>query len=239
MFSVHTLPNIDGGSLADRGRKPVSQFQELFPFKPFYHKPIFYSSMSGPSLPSDVEQLPSSCCSLPPDVDENQELMDLDLNRQVSDSDAETLPESVTDSMDELPVPSEADVDMGDSPSPRALAKVPSPEEIRQWIRRGIDKAAAANLTLGLELYSPPRVLTACAARGSALSVCLTLGFLSFDILTGWNFDNPDQVLTVAFLYLSPPCTMFSSLQTMWNKHRMSQAVWDRRWQQAVDWVEH
>lgn len=26
---------------------------------------------------------------------------------------------------------------------------------------------------------------------------------------------------------------------TMWNKHRMSQAVWDRRWQQAVDWVEH
>ena len=70
--------------------------------------------------------------------------------------------------------------------------------------------------------FGPPRVLTACAARGSALSVCLTLGFLSFDILTGWNFDNPDlkdlscqilQVLTVAFLYLSPPCTMFSSLQ--------------------------
>lgn len=173
-------------------------------------------------------------------------------DRQVSDSDAGTLPESVTDSMDELPpVPSaESDIDMEDSPSPRAAlttkAKVPSPEEIRQWLRTGTSKAAA-NLTLGLELYSPPRVLTARAARGCALSV-MTLGFLSLDILTGWNFDLPEltdlscqilQGITVAFLYLSPPCTMFSSLQTMWNKHRMSQAVWDRRWQQAVDWVEH
>lgn len=207
-------------------------------------------SMSGPSLPSDVE-LSSSCCSLPPEIDESQELLMDD--RQVSDSDAETLPESVTDSIDELPpVPSaESDIDMEDCPSPRAAlttkAKVPSPEEIRQWLRTGTSKAAA-NLTLGLELYSPPRVLTARAARSCALSVVMTLGFLSLDILTGWNFDLPElkdlscqilQGITVAFLYLSPPCTMLSSLQTMWNKHRMSQAVWDRRWQQAVDWVDY
>ena len=130
--------------------------------------------MSGPSLPSDVEQLPSSCCSLPPDVDENQELMDLDLNRQVSDSDAETLPESVTDSMDELPVPSESDVDMEDSPSLRALAKVPSPEEIRQWIRRGIDKAAA-NLTLGLVKSS--KGPDSMCSKGLRFECLLDLGF--------------------------------------------------------------
>ena len=72
-------------------------------------------SMSGPSLPSDVE-LSSSCCSLPPEIDESQELLMDD--RQVSDSDAETLPESVTDSIDELPpVPSaESDIDMEDCP---------------------------------------------------------------------------------------------------------------------------
>ena len=207
------------------------------------------TAMSAPSLPSDVEQLPTCCSSsLPPDVDldQSQEQM------CCQDSDAETLPESVADSMDQ--VPSDIDMDMEDFPSPRVAmpttAKVPPPEEIRQWLQ-GKATEAAANLTgpLGLELYRPPRVLKAWAARGGTLSIVLmTLGFLSFDILTGWNFDLAElrtlsfqilHALPVAFLYLSPPCTMFSSLQTMWNKHRMSQAVWDRRWQQAVEWVEH
>ena len=183
--------------------------------------------MSEPSLPSDVE---SEGCSL-------EVVSDLDM--------------SALDAMssDDLELPPDVESDEGDDvPSPRVAltngTQVPSPNLVQQWLANGCPHG---NTILGMELYSPPRVL-AVSSRACASVATMRLGFFCFDLLTGWNFDIDElktlslQVLTtisVAFLYLSPPCTMFSSLQTLWNRHRMPQEVWDRRWKQSVAWVEH
>lgn len=91
------------------------------------------------------------------------------------------------------------------------------------------------------EYYSPPRVLRAGRKQG------LT-GVLSLDILTGWDFQHEALrvlslqllgLLHIAFLVLSPPCTMFSSLQWLWNVKKMSQSVFSQRWSEAMLLLEH
>lgn len=89
------------------------------------------------------------------------------------------------------------------------------------------------------EFYSPPRVLP--AARSVGLS-----GALSLDIVNGWNFDLApvrDASFTVlpliTFLMLSPPCTIFSCLQALWNFKKMSHDVLAARWSQGMAHLEH
>ena len=91
------------------------------------------------------------------------------------------------------------------------------------------------------EVYSPPRLLP--AARGLGLS-----GTLSCDILTGWDFSQTNirakfyqllVQLNILFIMMSPPCTMFSALQALWNLKRMSRDVVDRRMKEALGFIEH
>ena len=178
-----------------------------------------------PSLPSDQPDLPSDVsCDLPSDVSECQE-------------------HACAESGD-LPPDVEAECD--DVPSPRvALAglqelQVPSPHDVREWLSSG--KISCGRW--GVELYSPPRVL----AKTILPLAILTIGFLSFDILNGWNFDNEDVVQisldilrlqTVYFCYMSPPCTMFSELQRLWNYKRLGTEKWKIRWGIAVSYIDH
>ena len=91
------------------------------------------------------------------------------------------------------------------------------------------------------ELYSPPRLVPACVAKG------LT-GSLSMDILTGWNFDFSEhtrrsldllQRMAVLFVMVSPPCTMFSVLQALWNFKRMDPGTVEMRLSQARNYISH
>ena len=73
------------------------------------------------------------------------------------------------------------------------------------------------------EYFSPPRLVPVAQARGLRAS-------LSVDLATGWDLASKLQselaldALTsrqIKFLMLSPPCTMFSALQELWNIKRM------------------
>ena len=189
--------------------------------------------MSEPSLPSDVDTEPEESSW---EVPSESDIGVLSAASGESDTESVELPSDVDDDPD------------AEIPSPRvALTNgtcVPSPQFVQQWLRNG---APHGNQIWGIELYSPPRVLAA-SLKARASIAATVLGLFSLDIMTGWNFDVEElktlslqvlTVVTVPFLYLSPPCTMFSSLQVLWNRHRMPQEVWDRRWQQSVAWVEH
>ena len=89
------------------------------------------------------------------------------------------------------------------------------------------------------EYYSPPRVLP--VARHMGLR-----GRLSLDILTGWDFRNTDTqdlsirlLAQVAVLILSPPCTIFSELQRLWNFKRIPKHVAESRWQTGMVYLLH
>lgn len=190
--------------------------------------------MSDVELPADVsEDDPESPFVLPAAIEGPDDLGDLDSDVSVPDS-----------------LRSEDDVDMDTGPGPvpslsvPLSLKVPSPLEVTGWLQSG--KARLAK-PFAVELYSPPRVLKASAIASSWLLTQI-LGFFCFDLLTGWNFDQVPlkdlslqimQLCTVQYLYCSPPCTMFSALMRLWNQHRMSAEVWNRRWQQSVAWLEH
>ena len=112
---------------------------------------------------------------------------------------------------------------------------VPSPEVAASWLHRFEDWSVQ---TMAVEFYSVPRVL-----EQTGQHPCL-----SFDILTGWDFDRTNvkalslrllRQVDVRFLCLSPPCTMFSELMRLFNEHRMDPAVWESRWKQAVGYIEH
>ena len=91
------------------------------------------------------------------------------------------------------------------------------------------------------EFYSPPRVL--CKARSLGLR-----GQLSLDLLTHWDFRLPSHCalslqllkqLNIMVLILSPPCTMFSALQRMWNFKRMAKCLLEQRWSEAMGYLGH
>ena len=70
-----------------------------------------------------------------------------------------------------------------------------------------------------MEVFSPPRVAVSCRKKGLR-------AFYSIDELTGYDllsFEGRAEVLQLVkstkplYIMLSPPCTMYSALQTMWN----------------------
>ena len=84
------------------------------------------------------------------------------------------------------------------------------------------------------EFYSPPRVCLALRTRGLP-------AHHSFDLATGYDFlcweDRAralhlQDALQPLFVMLSPPCTMYSSLQNL-NLAKMEPSVRDRRFQDA------
>lgn len=91
------------------------------------------------------------------------------------------------------------------------------------------------------EYYSPPRVLPAVRAFGLS-------GSLSLDILSQWDLRserlqavslNLLNQLQIYFLMLSPPCTVFSSLQRLWNMKHWTPDQWQARWQQGMIHLRH
>ena len=123
---------------------------------------------------------------------------------------------------------------------PMIEIQVPLPLDIEKWMRQH----GAPQGNLGMELYSPPRVLPITDPSG----ICSDLGCLSFDILNGWDFRVTSQkalsirileTWNIARLFLSPPCTMFSELQRLFNYKRMTKEVFDARMQEARGYLQH
>jgi len=88
-----------------------------------------------------------------------------------------------------------------------------------------------ATLDHVMEVFSPPRLVPAAIQRGLR-------GHWSLDLDTGWNLlcstdqDRCCQLVESCrpgMLMLSPPCTMFSPLQRMWNIPKMDPAVFQSR----------
>ena len=88
-----------------------------------------------------------------------------------------------------------------------------------------------------LEFFSPPRVCFAAARRGlSADAAC------SLDITRGYDFmsmESRAECLSIIkrrkpkFVVASPPCTMYSPLQALFNLHKMTEEEKHRRFQEA------
>ena len=142
----------------------------------------------------------------------------------------------------ELPqdVESELPEDVDEVPKEEYDHRVPSPNDMVSWLRSPTGISEKTNV--GMELYSPPRVLA------SAAVVNLAIGIFSFDIIHGWDLQREDlqkitiqlvQLGIISFLCLSPPCTMFSELQRLFNQKKMDPAIWDARMTQAIGFIRH
>ena len=127
----------------------------------------------------------------------------------------------------------ENDIDLDIHPAPTTLvqAVVPTPA-VASLLRQPQHFA---------EYYSPPRVTSEVAHRGC--QACLAL-----DLNTGWDFDDPATVslsyqlldqLHAKWVGLSPPCTVFSNLQRLWNIKRIPPDIWQRRFHKGMLYLEH
>ena len=88
------------------------------------------------------------------------------------------------------------------------------------------------------EIYSVPRVLKNAKLKG----------VLSLDILTGWDLAiaaNREKSAAlhiqpgIAFSMYSPPCTVFSDLQRLFNIKRISKEAWVRKYNAGLVHVKH
>ena len=190
---------------------------------------------SDPSLPSiptttSSPELPS----LPVEDDDGMLVDD-----EISLATPEDLPDEdggpLSDSDETLHLPEEY-MDPLEEPQ----CQVPKPDEIEKML---LGNQPFFKMARGMELYSPPRVLPVATPQVSAKRGCW-----SFDIVNGWDFDLPRwkaltmelvQVCYILFLYLSPPCTMFSEIQRLFNYKRMTLQVFQSRMTQAVAYVVH
>ena len=81
-----------------------------------------------------------------------------------------------------------------------------------------------------IEVFSPPRVTFACQRQGLVAEH-------GIDIVTGFDLNTFEgQLLGKArprFLMLSPPCTMYSALQGLFNLHKMNPQVLQQRMVEA------
>ena len=104
------------------------------------------------------------------------------------------------------------------------------------------DVASMMTVHQGLaEYYSPARVVPVAKSLGIT-------AMLSLDLISGWDFNRMyDRVvslkildtLCVMFLILSPPCTVFSELQRLWNFKKLSKEVVAEEWAAGMVHLEH
>lgn len=164
----------------------------------------------------------ASWLSLPPDVEmfsEGESETDMCF---VLDED-----DDIQTSLDEL---NEFLLLRGDGPERRSVL-IPTPADAQLLV--GHHHAA--------EFYSQPRVAPVIQALGLQ-------SVLSCDLLTGWDFEvthcaqlSVDLLdrLMIDFLILSPPCTVFSELQRLWNFKRMHPAKVQAMWRQGMLHLVH
>jgi len=86
-----------------------------------------------------------------------------------------------------------------------------------------------------MEFYSPPRIVPECTAIGlrSQFSFDVTCGhdFLTYQSrATGFRCINEFKPLMIM---LSPPCTMFSQMQNLWNVKKMEENQYQARMKEA------
>ena len=91
------------------------------------------------------------------------------------------------------------------------------------------------------EYYSPPRIATPVRDAGFEAS-------LSCDITTGWNFELAEvralsfhilDLLAIEMVGLSPPCTIFSDIQRLWNIKRMTKERYEAKWAHGMLLLRH
>ena len=206
-------------------------------------------SLGSVSLPPgslDSVSLPLGC-SMSSEESNRHTDADMDLPAPVVESDGEGVASSLpsapserdSDSDISLPEPNgfdefiESDSDM-DSPGPSpaswpghegsATITVPTPRAVVEACQVRNRHALGVMPVSFAEYYSPPRVASCLAGFGVLTYLCL-------DTLTGWNFDDGDlcmlseralTVLQISFVFLCPPCTAFSALNSLWNFKNMS-----------------
>ncbi len=92
-----------------------------------------------------------------------------------------------------------------------------------------------------MEFYSPPRVVPKCLGLGLR-------AWYSFDVTSGHDFTKHcDRVVGFQLLrehkptmiMLSPPCTMFSAIQRMWNIKKMSESQYQARMKEAICHIDY
>lgn len=215
---------------------------------------------SNPGLPSDVSDrgsdpglLPDqsvfdggSDTDLPPDIHEHEDWkdpseFDLDIELFLPSDIEELGPDSIEPEVEPAPPKRKTQAVTAKEPAGPGPA-VASPSTVENWLRA---PGAWNKLSWGMELYSVPRVL---ASVMMAFAANPPFGCLSLDILTGWDFDDESlrsltfrilELGVIAFLFLSPPCTMFSELQRLWNQKKIPPQMWTIRWNTAVQYMEH
>ena len=190
-------------------------------------------------LPSDIES------NLPDDEDVFFDCEDMDTFSKGSES--VNLPSDIESEECEC----EDEVAMAPEPcqesksGPPSSLRVPSPNALKLFVKEfeeNFQKYGSSRL--GMELYSPPRVLKMAAAG----PVTSNFGLFSFDIVNGWDFDDIHlrkltldciQRILFFFVFLSPPCTMFSELQRLFNRKKADPVKWERRMKQALVYIFH
>jgi hypothetical protein len=91
------------------------------------------------------------------------------------------------------------------------------------------------------EFYSPPRVVPMASNMGLRASVSLDLQNGHDFLQAGCCEQSLGYLSTtgVLMLIMSPPCTVFSPLQELWNIHRMNEAKWKQIWEDGVALFKH
>ena len=121
---------------------------------------------------------------------------------------------------------------------PPECRPVPSPDAFAEFLR-------ACSQEFVAEYYSPPRVLPRCRAQGPELPGNFNI---SLDILNGWDFSVRRnrllslrllQDLSIKCLILSPPCTVFSELQRLFNIKKMKKEAWAAKFHAGMVLLEH
>lgn len=192
---------------------------------------------SEESLPDAVDESEMDISVLDEQSDLNTELPSAVIEDSDSDLMAENafLPDDVEESVEQVVNCSR--VILGTSN--HNIFDVPSPAQVTSWLQQ-----PHHDHLLRMEWYSPPRVLV----HESVKHLNLPFGSLSFDIVNGWDLEKHVlQDLTfrlldsgmISMLYLSPPCTVFSELQRLWNRKKMEESVWEARWAQGNAFLEH
>ena len=197
-------------------------------------------SDSEPEVSMDVEG-EEDVVSLPPSFGSDDEF-DQDLVSLPSSCEFDSDPSVPDDHDDEAPGPAAQAIRSNSKKKTRNKFGGPVNTALDHSVP---DPAAARRIADShdcLELYSPPRVLPMAAKLVGAK------GIFSLDIETGWDFRRAElrslslELLSsckVQMLFLSPPCTVFSSLQNLWNKKRCSPEKWKQRWEQGCLFVDH
>lgn len=119
---------------------------------------------------------PDDSISLPAEIEEQS--MDEDVGSEV-----------------DVDLPSDVEFsDVDEALEEQSDPRVPSPADVASWLR---SPTGISSVSVGMELYSPPRVLA------SAGILNLAIGIFSFDIIHGWDLQKEDlQKITIQLLQL-------------------------------------